>query len=71
MVHHDAQPCGYILITRGRCNRGGPGWVCPPTLKSRGTSYVLVPRPPTFTATFIFIGWSPLHVYIQHRSAIV
>ena len=30
-----------------------------PTLKSTGTSYVLVP--PTFTTTFILIGWSNLY----------
>ena len=29
----------------------------PPTLKSRGTFYVWFP--PTFTTTFILIGWSP------------
>ena len=38
----------------------------PPALKSRGTSYVLVP-PPTFTTTFILIGWSHLHTH--HRSS--
>ena len=35
---------------------GGTGDMSPPpTLKSRGTSYVLFP--PTFTTTFILIGW--------------
>ena len=35
-----------------------------PTLKSRGTSYVLVPL--TFTTTFILICWPP---YNQNRSS--
>ena len=55
-----------IMIIRGAAT-GGTGVICPPppTLKSRGTSYVLAP-PPTFTTTFILIGWSP---YIQNRSS--
>ena len=40
--------------------QGGRGDMSPPHLKSRVTSYVLV-IPPTFTTTFILIGWSPLH----------
>ena len=39
------------------------GYVPPPTLKSMGTFYVLVPL--TFSTSFILIGWSP---YIQNRS---
>ena len=42
---------------------GGTGGICPPTLKSRGTSYVLVPS--HFYHIFILIGWSPLHT--NHR----
>ena len=40
---------------RGAATGAGTGrYAVPPTLKSRGTSYVLVP-PPTFTTTFILI----------------
>ena len=46
-----------LLVTRGAVT--GETGVTYPTLKSRGTSYVLVPL--TFTTKFILIGWSPLH----------
>ena len=41
----------------------------PPTLKSRGTYYILAP-PPTFTIQFILIGWSPppLHTKSLQRT---
>ena len=49
----------YLL---GVLQQGGTGWSVHPTLKSRGTSYVLVHYPPpTFTTTFIFIDWSPTY----------
>ena len=44
--------CYFTLQCRGAATGGGV--TCPPTLKSRGTSYVLVP--PTFTTQFILNG---------------
>ena len=53
----------HIPIPRGTAT-GVTGWICTPTLKSRGTSYVLVP--PTFTT--IYFDWLvPLHTH--HRSS--
>ena len=46
------------ISIRGAATGGTGGYVPPPpTLKSRGTSYVLVH--PIFTTTFICISWSP------------
>ena len=45
------------LYTHGRCKRG-TGWTCPPILKSRGTSYVLVP-PPYFYHKMYFDWLAP------------
>ena len=56
----------YIMLPLTRCAAIGGTGDMPPTLKSRGTSYALVP-PPTFTTTFILICWSPLHTH--HRSS--
>ena len=47
-----------ISVYLGALQQGGWG-ICPPTLKSMGTSYVLVPS--NFTTIFILIGWPPLH----------
>ena len=48
-----------MCVYRGAATRGHGGICPPPTLKSRGTSNVLVP-PPTFTTACILIGLSPL-----------
>ena len=51
------------MLAKGTATGGGvDGGICPPTLKSKGTSYVLVP-PPTFTTIFILIDWSHLHTH--------
>ena len=49
-----------ICIHRGAAT-GWTGRMCPsPTFKSRDL-HMYWPPPPTFTTTFICIGWSPLH----------
>ena len=50
-------PSDIVLITTRGVSTWGGGYV-PLTLKSRGTSYVLV-TPPTYTTQFSLIGWSP------------
>ena len=48
---------------------GGTGGICPPPhFKIMGDLLCIgPPPPPTFTATFILIGWSPLQTH--HRSS--
>ena len=41
-----------IFLAIGRGAATGTGWICPPTLKSRGTSCVLVP--PTLLSQHLF-----------------